>query len=326
MKSLVVSGIQPSGTIHIGNYLGMIKQAVDLQDSGGYSCLYFIVDLHSLTSKYDPKKKPGDIIGIATDLLAAGIDPEKSPLFIQSHVLEHANLAWIFNTITSMGQLERMVEYKEKIASGQTPNAGLFDYPVLMAADILLYKGQKVPVGEDQRQHLELARDIARSFNKRFGETFPEPGGVYTKAPRVMSLTDPDKKMSKSMPAGCLYLSDSPKKIKQKIGAAVTDSQKKIGYDPENRPGISNLINIYAGFSGSAPESVAKQFADASYKDFKTAASDLVAEKLKGIQERREKFGRNKKEVIRILEEGANAVRPIAQKTLAEVKEKIGLI
>ncbi len=326
MKPFILSGIKPSGTLHIGNYLGMIKQAVDLQNSGKYSCLYFIPDLHSLTTKYDPKEKPKEVLGIAIDLLAAGIDPKKSSLFVQSHILEHANLAWIFNTITSMGQLERMVEYKEKVADGQTPNAGLFDYPVLMAADILIYKAQKVPIGEDQRQHLELARDIARSFNKRFGKTFPEPTGVYTRTLRVMSLSDPKKKMSKTVPAGCLYLSDSPKKIKEKISAAVTDSHKEVGYDPENRPGISNLVNIYAEFSESTPDAVVKLFKGASYKDFKAAVGKLVAEKLQDIQENRTKLEKNKKRVLRILEEGAETVRPIAQRTMTDVKNKIGLI
>ncbi len=326
MKPLIVSGIKPSGILHIGNYLGMIKQAVDLQNSDKYSYFYFIADLHSLTTKYDPKEKSKEVMEAAIDLLSAGIDPKKSALFVQSHILEHANLAWIFNTITSMGQLERMVEYKEKVADGQTPNAGLFDYPVLMAADILIYKAQKVPVGEDQRQHLELARDIARSFNKRFGKTFPEPAGVYTKALRVMSLSDPKKKMSKTAPAGCLYLSDSPKKIKEKINTAVTDSHKEVGYDPENRPGISNLINIYAEFSGTSPEAAVKQFKGASYKEFKAAVGELVALKLQDTQERKANLEKDKKEVLRILENGAETARPIAKKTLEEVKSRVGLI
>ena len=326
MKPIIISGIKPSGILHIGNYLGMLKQSVDLQESGEYSCLYFVADYHSLTTRYKPEEKSAEVMGIITDLLAAGLDPKKSVLFVQSHVLEHTNLAWIFNTLTSMGQLERMVEYKEKVAEGQVPNAGLFDYPVLMAADILLYKAQKVPVGEDQRQHLELARDIARTFNKKFGETFPEPEGVFTKALRVMSLSDPEKKMSKTMPAGCLYLTDSPKKIAEKIGAAVTDSQKEVGYDPKNRPGISNLVNIYAEFNNETPAAVVKRFQGASYKEFKGAVAELVSERLREIQERKAGIEKNKKEVLQIISNGAETVRPIAQKTLAEVKNKIGLI
>ncbi|MBI2013104.1 MAG: tryptophan--tRNA ligase, partial [Candidatus Colwellbacteria bacterium] len=211
MAKIVLSGIQPSGTLHLGNYLGFLRQAVALQDNPNYRRFYAIVDLHSLTGRYSPREKTKEIYELAVDLLAGGIDPKKSTLFIQSHVPEHTELSWIFNTITSMGQLERMVEYKEKVAQGLTPNVGLFDYPVLMAADILIYKAELVPVGEDQLQHLELARDTARSFNRRFGRTFPEPKAILTKVPRVMSLNSPKQKMSKSLPAGCLFLTDSPK-------------------------------------------------------------------------------------------------------------------
>ena len=178
-KPIVVSGIKPTGILHIGNYLGMLKNAVALQESNKYECFYFVADYHALTQRYDPKEKAKEIFDIAVDILAAGIDPKKSTIFLQSHIPEHANLAWIFNTITSMGMLERMVEYKEKLSEGHVPNVGLFDYPVLMAADILIYKGEYVPIGDDQRQHLELARDIVRTFNGRFGKTFKEPQRIY---------------------------------------------------------------------------------------------------------------------------------------------------
>src|SRR3989338_3539919 len=233
-KPIIVSGIKPTGDLHIGNYLGMLRQAVDLQNSGKYSCFYMIVDLHAMTQKFTREEMHSRTFDLAVDLLSAGLDPKKSMLFKQSDVAEHANLAWIFNCLLPMGELQRMVEYKEKVAEGHVPNVGLFDYPVLMAADILLYNAQVIPVGDDQRQHVELARTIVRSFNSKFGETFEEPKAVTTKTPRVMSLSDPLKKMSKSMPAGCVFMQDVPAVIRKKIMAAVTDSERKVAYDPES--------------------------------------------------------------------------------------------
>ena len=322
----IVSGIQPSGTLHLGNYLGFLRQAVELQDNSGCKRFYFIVDFHSLTGRYNPKEKAKEIYELAVDLLAGGIDPKKSTLFIQSHIEEHANLAWIFNTITSMGQLERMVEYKEKVAQGITPNAGLFDYPVLMAADILLYKGELVPVGEDQLQHIELARDTARAFNRRFGKTFPEPKAILTKAPRVMSLNNARQKMSKSLPQGCLFLTDSPKVMREKIMRAETDSHAEIGCDPKRRAAISNLVMIYAELSGMTTSEVVKMFKGVGYAEFKKELAELVIKTFKPFQERRAKVFKNKAQVMKVLEEGARNARPIARATMEEVRKKVGLI
>lgn len=326
MKPVIVSGLKPSGELHIGNYLGMLKQAVELQDSAKYRCFYFIADYHALTQRYNPKEKAEEIFKMAVDALAAGIDPKKSVIFIQSHVPEHANLAWIFNTITPVGKLQGMIEYKEKLSEGQTPNAGLLDYPVLMAADILLYKAEFVPVGEDQRQHVELTREVARTFNDRFGKTFKEPKAVHTKAPRIMSLDNPSKKMSKSMPAGCLYLSDSPEIMREKVKRAVTDSFAGIDYDPEKRPAVSNLVLVYSEFSGLSIPEVVKKFQGAGYAKFKEELAEVIIKTLKPFQEKRKKFLKDKRLVMNTLKTGTKKAELIAQKTMGEVAKKVGLI
>ncbi|OGY58933.1 MAG: tryptophan--tRNA ligase [Candidatus Colwellbacteria bacterium RIFCSPLOWO2_12_FULL_44_13] len=325
-KPIVVSGIKPTGILHIGNYLGMLKNAVALQESNKYECFYFVADYHALTQRYDPKEKAKEIFDIAVDILAAGIDPKKSTIFLQSHIPEHANLAWIFNTITSMGMLERMVEYKEKLSEGHVPNVGLFDYPVLMAADILIYKGEYVPIGDDQRQHLELARDIVRTFNGRFGKTFKEPQGIYTKAVRIMSLDKPEKKMSKSLPNGCLYLTDSPEVIRKKVKAAVTDSFSEVGYDPEKRPAIANLLTIYSSFSGELIEKIVSRYKGKRYVEFKSDLAEVVVSALEPFQKKQKEFMKNKKYVMSVLEEGEKKARPIAERVLAEAKKRVGLI
>ncbi len=322
----VLSGIQPSGTLHLGNYLGFLRQAVGLQEKPGYRRFYCIVDLHSLTGRYSPKEKSKEIYELAVDFLAGGIDPKKSTLFIQSHMKEHTELAWIFNTLTSLGQLERMVEYKEKVAQGLTPNAGLFNYPVLMAADILIYKAELVPVGDDQRQHLEFARDTARAFNHRFGETFPEPKAILTKAPRVMNLNNARVKMSKSFPAGCLFLTDKPQVMREKIMRAETDSHSEIGYDPVRRAAISNLVMIYAELSGLSTSQVDKMFKGKGYAEFKKELAELVIKTFKPFQESRAKLFKSRAQVMRILEQGAKVARPVAQATMVEVRRKVGLI
>ncbi len=326
MAKTVVTGIQPSGTLHLGNYLGMLRQAVQLQDNLNYRRFYFIVDLHSLTGRYTPKEKREDIYELTVDLLAGGIDPKKSTLFIQSHIQEHANLAWIFNTITSMGQLALMVEYKEKVMQGLVPTVGLFDYPVLQAADILIYKGELVPVGEDQLQHLELARDTARAFNRRFGKTFPEPKAILTKTPRVMSLNNASQKMSKSLPKGCLFLTDSLKVMREKIMSAQTDSHKEIGYDLKRRPGVSNLVMIYAELAGLTTSEVVRMFKGVGYAEFKKELAELTIKTFAPFQERRAKLIRNRSRVMKVLEEGAKSARPFAQATMEEVRRKVGLI
>ena len=325
-KPILISGFKPSGELHIGNYLGALKNAVELQNSGKYNCFYFIADYHSLTQRYKPEEKKEEIYKMAVDVLAVGIDPQKSVFFIQSHILEHANLAWIFNTISPVGRLQGMIEYKEKLSEGQTPNMGLLDYPVLQAADILLYKAEAVPIGDDQKQHLELTRDLVKIFNDRFGKTFKEPKAILTKIPRVMSLDNQNKKMSKSFPNGCLYLSDNPKIIREKIKSAVTDSGREIIYNPENKPAISNLLLIYSEFSGKSIKELEKRFKGVNYSEFKAELAEVMIEFLKPIQERRAKLIKNRKEVIKILEAGAAKARIATQKTMEEVKKKIGLI
>jgi tryptophanyl-tRNA synthetase len=325
-KKIVVSGLKPSGTLHIGNYLGVIKKAVELQNSSKYQCFYFIADYHSLTVNFTPQEKKEEIFNMIIDTLACGIDPSKSIFFVQSHILEHANLAWIFNNLVSTGRLSNMIEYKEKIQEGHTPNAGLFDYPVLMSADILLYNADFVPVGEDQLQHLELTRDIARAFNARFGKTFKEPKAILTKIPRVMSLNNPNKKMSKTLPQGCLYLSDPPEIIYKKIKSAVTDSEPILSYDHENRPAISNLILIYSEFSGISPQNVVKKFKNKGYFEFKNELAEVVLKALKPIQEKRNELLKNKKGVMKILETGAKKAKETAKINFQKIKEKVGLI
>ena len=325
MSKIVVSGLKPSGKLHIGNYLGAIKQLVELQKKD-YKRFYFIADYHALTTKYNPSEKRVEIFNMAVDALAAGIDPKKSILFIQSHIPTHNNLAWLLGTVTSSGQLGRMIEYKEKIKSGQVPNAGLLNYPILMAADILIYDADFVPVGEDQRQHLELTRDIANAFNNNFGETFQLPKALHNATPRVMSLSDPTKKMSKSTPNGCLFLSDPPKVVEKKIMSAKTDSQTSISFDPKKRPGISNLLSIYSGISGRSIEKLVKEFKGKGYAEFKKSMAKEMNDFLKPLQMKRKKLLADKKSVMKILEEGAKKAIPIAERKLAEVQKRAGLI
>lgn len=320
-KQVLVSGIQPSGSLHIGNYLGALKNFVELQNSGRYDCFFFIADLHSLTEGPSPKDQKKSTEELVANFLAAGLDPKKSTLFLQSRIPEHAELGWIFNTITPMGELERMTQYKDKVSRGISANAGLFDYPVLMAADILIYKASIVPVGDDQDQHLELTRQVARNFNKKFGKTFTEPKAVHTKAPRIMSLDNPTQKMSKSSPKGCLFLTDSPEAIKEKIARAVTDSEKTIAYAPETRPGVSNLITIYAEFAKTTPAEIMSKYKNKGYADFKADLAKLIAEKLSSFREKRV----SRAQAEKIFTSGTIKARKIAEKTLEEAKQKVGL-
>jgi tryptophanyl-tRNA synthetase len=326
MKPIVVSGLKPSGKLHIGNYLGMTKQSIALQSSGKFNCFYFIADYHALTQKYIPKDKYTQIFDMAIDALALGIDPERSVFFLQSDILEHANLTWLFDCITPAGQLQGMIEFREKVEEGQPANAGLLNYPVLMAADILIYKAMSVPVGEDQRQHLELARDIARTFNKRFGETFPEPKGIFVEGLRIKSLDDPNKKMSKSLPKGCLYLTDSPEMIKKKIRSAVTDSGTEVIFDPAKKPALANLLLIYSEMSGKTIKDIVAEHEGSGYKKFKDNLAETVSLALEPFREKRAEIAANPDRVRKILLEGAKEARSVAQKTLEEVKRKMGLI
>lgn len=325
MKPVLVSGIQPSGKLHIGNYLGALKNFVALQDSEKYECLFFVADYHSLTESYTPQEKSEQILELCADFLAAGLNPQKSTIFIQSQIPEHTELAWIFNTLTSVGELERMVEYKDKTQRGIMANAGLFDYPVLMAADILIYKAEFVPVGVDQKQHLELTRTIARNFNKKFGQTFPEPKALYTNAPKIMNLNEPDRKMSKSAPQGCLFLSDSVKSIKEKIQRAVTDSKTTVDYEPDKRPGISNLVLIYSELSGFTKEEVVQKFRTVGYAEFKKELTELIIQKLKPFRNAKEELLKDKDSILRIFQQGSRKAKKIAKDTMEEAKRKIGL-
>ena len=325
-KPIVVSGIKPTGILHIGNYLGMLKNAVALQESNKYECFYFVADYHALTQRYDPKEKAKEIFDIAVDILAAGIDPKKSTIFLQSHIPEHANLAWIFNTITSMGMLERMVEYKEKLSEGHVPNVGLFDYPVLMAADILLYKTAAVPVGEDQVQHIELARDLAQRFNNKFGEIFvvPKPM-VRQEGARIMGLDDPTKKMSKSAASQDNYISliDSPDAIREKIKKAVTDSGKEIMSGPD-KPALANLLMIYSLLVDKSVVEVEQQYRGKGYAEFKKDLAEVIVRFLEPFQKKYNALDEG--EVLKALRDGAKQIQPIAAQTISEVKKAMGII
>ena len=266
----IVSGIQPTGNIHIGNYLGAIKQWISLQEKN--ECVFFIADLHALTVPYKPEELQKKIVEKLICYVAAGLDPEKSIVFVQSQVKEHAELGWLLNTITPIGELERMTQYKDKSKKFKNNiNAGLLDYPVLMAADILLYKAEAVPVGKDQEQHVELTRTIAKKFNQKFGETFKEPKAIMPKfGAKIMSLTDPKRKMSKTDdPKSYISLFDEPGVIQKKIMSATTDSGKDIKYNVTKKPGISNLLTIYSLLTDRAIEDIQRDFAKKTYAELK---------------------------------------------------------
>jgi len=323
----VFSGIRPTGELHIGNYWGAIRQWIELQEK--HDCVFCIVDLHAITTPYQPENLQKNILELTIAYLAAGVDPEKCILFIQSQVKEHSELAWLLGTFTPLGELKRMTQFKEK--SKKQPeyvNAGLLNYPLLMAADILLYKTDLVPVGIDQEQHVELTREIARKFNKTFGEVFKEPKSLLPKiGQKIMSLQNPKKKMSKTDdPLGCVGLFDEPEEIKKKIMSAVTDLGRIIKYDPIKKPGISNLLTIYSLFSGKKIESLEKNFKGRGYEEFKKALSQLLIETLEPLRKKRKELLQREVYVKEILTQGKNRAQVIAQSTLQEVKKKMGLI
>jgi len=328
----ILSGIQPTGELHIGNYLGAIKQWTGLQKSKNLDkeagCIFMIVDLHSITVDYDPKRLQKNILSATMDYLAAGVNPKKSIIFVQSHVKEHSELAWLLQTITPMGELERMTQYKDKSRQNKDNiNAGLFAYPVLMAADILLYKTTIVPVGDDQSQHVELTREIARKFNNKFGQTFPEPKTQLQKTgARIMSLVDPLQKMSKSIPEGCIYLNDSEDAIREKIKTAVTDSGKEIKLDEQNKPAISNLLTIYHLFSEKPIDEIEKQYEGKGYGEFKQKLAEVIIDGLKEFQKSRKEFEKNPELVKKILVQGTKKAQKIAKETMEEIKTKMGLV
>jgi len=322
----IFSGIQPTGSIHIGAYLAAVKQWVELQQKG--ECIFFVADLHALTIPRNPKTFTKEVMETAVELLAAGIDPEKSLLFIQSQVKEHTELAWLLNTITPLGELERMTQFKDKSKQfKQNINAGLLNYPILQAADILLYQTDSVPVGKDQTQHLELTKTIARKFNQKYGNTFKIPEALVLEfGAKIMALNDPKKKMSKSRPETCLFIFDEPDVIKNKIMSAVTDLGKAIKYDPEKKPGISNLLTIFSLSSGQTVKEIEKKFKSKGYADFKKQLADLLILKLEPFRRKKKELLQREVYIREILERGRRRAEVLAQATMQSVRKNLGLL
>lgn len=329
-KPIVFSGVQPSGELTIGNYLGALRQWVDMQDS--HECLFCIVDQHAITVRQDPEKLRQSTLDTLALYLACGIDPEKSTIFIQSHVPEHAQLAWVLNCYTYFGEMGRMTQFKDK-SSRHTDNinVGLFTYPVLMAADILLYQTNSVPVGDDQRQHLEITRDIAERFNNLYGKIFTIPTTFLAKSgARVMSLQEPNKKMSKSDENrnNVIGLLEDPKSVAKKIKRAVTDSDDPpmIRYDVENKTGVSNLLDILSGITGKSIPELESEFAGKMYGHLKTEVANAVTTMLETLQERFQYFRQNEALLHQIAQEGAEKAREKAKMTLEKVYQAVGFV
>lgn len=322
----IFSGLKPSGDIHIGNYLGAIKQWVALQENN--TAYYCIMDLHAITVPYEPKDLPDRILDAAALYIALGIDPEKSIIFVQSHVSAHSELAWLLGTMTPYGELSRMTQFKDKYrVKKQSVSHGLFSYPVLMAADILLYNTNVVPVGEDQLQHIELARNIAERFNAQFGDTFtiPEPYMNQASA-RIMSLQDPTKKMSKSeSEKGCIALTDDADTIRKKIASAVTDTDPIFSFT-KSGPAVQNLLAIYKAFSGKEEQDIEKEFEGKGYKEFKEALAETIITVLSPIQEKYRAIREDDTDLRFTLGRGMHRAQQVANATLHQVKEVMGLI
>lgn len=329
-KPIVFSGAQPSGELTIGNYIGALRQWVHMQDN--YDCIYCIVDQHAITVRQDPKELRKRTLDTLALYLACGIDTKKSIIFVQSHVPQHTQLSWALNCYTYFGELSRMTQFKDKSTRhAENINAGLFDYPVLMAADILLYQTNQVPVGIDQKQHLELSRDIAQRFNSLYGEIFTVPDPfIPEKGARVMSLQEPQKKMSKSDDNrnNVITLLENPKSAAKKIKRALTDSDEppQIYYDTENKLGISNLIDILSGVTGTSTSEIEKQFTGKMYGDLKNTVAEAVSDMLINIQSRFDEFRNNEKLLNDIMSEGASKAEARAQVTLSKVYDAIGFI
>ena len=321
----VFSGVQPTGNIHLGNYLGALRQFVELQEE--YQCLYCIVDLHAITVPQDPKELRKHILDVAALYLAVGVDPKKSIVFVQSDVPGHSELGWILTCSSYTGELSRMTQFKAKSQNKASAPAGLFTYPVLMAADILLYDTDVVPVGTDQKQHIELCRDLAIRVNNTRKKTFVVPEGRYLKAgARIMSLDDPSKKMSKSAENihSRISLLDEPSKIKKSIMKATTDSEGIIRFDKDEKPGLSNLINIYSALSDKTIDEIVAMYEGKGYGDFKKDLVEITVDALTPIKEKFDEI-RSSQELIDILEDGAEKANAIAEKTMTRVKDNFGL-
>ncbi len=329
-KKTIFSGVQPSGKLTLGNYLGAIRNFPILQQD--YNCIYCVVNMHAITVRQEPAALRRSTLELLAQYIACGLDPEKSILFIQSHVPAHAELAWVLNCYTMFGEASRMTQFKDKSAKhADNINLGLFTYPVLMAADILLYQTDLVPVGVDQSQHIEICRDIAVRFNNQFPNTFTMPEGYYPKAgegAKITSLADPNMKMSKSdpNPNGYILLLDKPEDIMRKFKRAVTDSDSRIIMDPVNKPGVSNLIQIYALATGKNIQQVEQEFQGKGYGEFKPVVGEAVVELLRPIREKTEELLNNRDYLVKVYTEGAQKASRIAQRTLDKVYRKVGFV
>ena len=327
-KKILYSGMQATGNLTLGNYLGALRNWMTLNEE--YECFFGVMDLHSLTVRQNPAEFRQRARNLFALYVAAGLDPEKNCIYFQSHVCTHAELAWILNCFTYMGELNRMTQFKDKCAkNADNINGGLFTYPSLMAADILLYQADYVPVGEDQRQHCELTRDIAVRFNNIYGETFKVPEAYIPKAgARVMGLGNPTSKMSKSDPNGCVFLMEKPEDIARKFKRAITDSDTEncVRFDPENKPGVSNLMNIYSAVTGKSFDEIEREFEGQGYGVFKPAVGDAVIETLRPIREEATRLLNDKAYLCSVYTEGAQKASVIARKTLRKVYKKVGLV
>ncbi len=327
-KKVMLSGIQPSGDLHLGNYLGAIKNWAERAQT--YDCYYFMADMHTLTVRQVPAELRRRTLEQLATYIACGLDPEKNTLFIQSHVPAHAQLAWILDCYTMFGELSRMTQFKDKsVKNADNINAGLFTYPVLMAADILVYQPDYVPVGEDQKQHVEICRDIAKRFNSVYGEVFkmPEPF-IPKEGARIMSLSAPNSKMSKSLPEGCVFMMDKPEDIMRKFKRAITDCDTVncVRYDPEKKPGVSNLMQIYAACTGKTYEQIELEFEGKGYGALKPAVGEAVVETLRPIREESQRLLADKAYLENVYRAGAEKANRVANKTLRKVYKKVGFI
>ncbi len=329
-KKTIFSGVQPSGKLTLGNYLGAIRNFPILQEN--YNCIYCVVNMHAITVRQEPAALRRSTLELLAQYIACGLDPERSILFIQSHVPAHAELAWVLNCFTMFGEASRMTQFKDKSAKhADNINLGLFTYPVLMAADILLYQTDLVPVGADQSQHIEICRDIATRFNNSFPNTFTMPKGYFPKAgegAKITSLADPNMKMSKSdpNPNGYILLLDKPEDIMRKFKRAVTDSDSRIVMDPKNKPGVSNLIQIYALATGKSIGEVELEFEGKGYGEFKPVVGEAVVELLRPIREKTGELLNNKDYLVKVYTEGAEKASHIARRTLDKVYRKVGFV
>ncbi|GAA1594922.1 MULTISPECIES: tryptophan--tRNA ligase [Streptomyces] len=325
-----LSGIQPtSGSFHLGNYLGAIRQYVALQET--HDAFYMVVDLHAITMPQDPKELRANTRLSAAQLLAAGLDPERCTLFVQSHVPEHAQLGWVMNCITGFGEASRMTQFKDKSAKGGVNNAsvGLFTYPILQVADILLYQANAVPVGEDQRQHIELTRDLAERFNQRFGRTFTIPAAhIVKEVAKIYDLQDPAIKMSKSAssPKGLINLLDEPKATEKKIKSAVTDTDTEIRFDAEKKPGVSNLLTIYSTLTGEAIPALEARYEGKGYGALKTDLAAVMVDFVTPFRARTQEFLDDPETLDAILAKGAEKARAVASETLAQAYDRLGFL